>query len=889
MADDLTDRLNAALEDRYRVEHKLGEGGMATVYLAEDRKHERQVALKVLRPELAAVIGAERFLAEIKTTAKLQHPNILPLHDSGEADGFLFYVMPYVEGESLRDRLERDRQLPVEEAVRIASEVAEALEYAHEHGVIHRDVKPENILLHAGRPLVADFGIALAVNVGGGHRMTETGLSLGTPHYMSPEQATGDAHVGPGTDVYALGCVLYEMLVGDPPYIGSTPQMILGKIISGGPASATEARSAVPSNVDAVIRKALEKLPADRFRSAADCGTALADPGFRYGVKAGLGTPPPRWLSRAAVAGWVAALVLGAGWMMSARETEAPPEVRRFSLTYPEETGPSEWLALTPDGSALIMADRSRGSSTATRPFSLEVHRFVDLSSVLIPGSTNGFDPVVSPGGDLVAFGGFESVSVAALDGSEAEVVAEEGGFGLRWGEDGNLYYSSIATRGIARVPSSGGSVEPVLEPGEDELLAYYQPVGDSGRGLFAATALDESWTRIEGVDLDTRERTVITEGVRPFLLGDILVFARGESVYAGRMDLGALQIVDGPVRVVEFVGSTGTDAMFTLSSSGDLAYWTGGELLEPVRELIWVGRDGADSPVDSGWLEQFVSVAISPDGTRAALAVSEAEDADFWLDTEVWVKDLDDGPERRLTNYRGVNYRPVWAPDGASVAFITDRDGMFAVYTVPVDGIGAPQLLLHHPDRDIDEVFWSSDGDWLVYRTGQSDGDRDIYARRLRPDTATIVVSALPDVDEMAPALSPNGRWLAYVSNEAGEREVWVRAFPDVGLGSRRVSRGGQAVEPVWSADGTELFFTTGEGRVALEITDTQSFVTGEMRVLHEREAGYFMHQYNRMYAYDGRGDRFLMIREATREADPSQLILVQNFLEEVKAGLGN
>ena len=205
---------------------------MATVYLAQDLKHHRQVAIKVLRPELAAVIGAERFLAEIRTTANLQHPHILPLLDSGEADGFLFYVMPFVEGESLRDRLHREKQLPIDDAVRIATEVASALDYAHRHGVIHRDIKPENILLHDGQALVADFGIALAASKAGGARMTETGMSLGTPHYMSPEQAMGEREIDARTDVYALGCVIYEMLVGEPPFTGPTAQAIVAKVMT---------------------------------------------------------------------------------------------------------------------------------------------------------------------------------------------------------------------------------------------------------------------------------------------------------------------------------------------------------------------------------------------------------------------------------------------------------------------------------------------------------------------------------------------------------------------------------------------------------------------------------------------------------------------------------
>ena len=236
---DAISRLNAALEGRYAIQRELGEGGMAKVYLADDLKHERKVALKVLKPELAAVVGAERFLAEIKTTANLQHPHVLPLFDSGEADSFLFYVMPFVQGETLHDRIDREKQLPVGEAVALASKVAGALQHAHEHGVVHRDIKPGNILIQGGEPVVADFGIALAVGAGGGSRLTETGLSVGTPYYMSPEQATGDQGVGPASDIYALACVLYEMLVGEAPYLGNTAQAVLGKIIAGDPVSAT--------------------------------------------------------------------------------------------------------------------------------------------------------------------------------------------------------------------------------------------------------------------------------------------------------------------------------------------------------------------------------------------------------------------------------------------------------------------------------------------------------------------------------------------------------------------------------------------------------------------------------------------------------------------------
>ncbi|HJR34780.1 MAG TPA: serine/threonine-protein kinase, partial [Gemmatimonadales bacterium] len=251
-------RLSAALSDRYRIDRELGQGGMATVYLAQDLRHDRKVALKVLKPELAAVLGADRFVVEIKTTAALQHPHILPLFDSGTAYGFLYYVMPYIQGETLRSKLDRETQLGIEEAVRITRDVADALDYAHRHGVIHRDIKPENILLHDGRPMVADFGIALAVSAAAGGRMTETGMSLGTPHYMSPEQATADKEISARSDVYSLASVLYEMLTGSPPHTGSSAQQIIMKIIAEPVAPVTALRKSVPPHVAAALAKALE-------------------------------------------------------------------------------------------------------------------------------------------------------------------------------------------------------------------------------------------------------------------------------------------------------------------------------------------------------------------------------------------------------------------------------------------------------------------------------------------------------------------------------------------------------------------------------------------------------------------------------------------------------
>ncbi|HEX9283926.1 MAG TPA: serine/threonine-protein kinase, partial [Gemmatimonadales bacterium] len=282
---DLPESLREALADRYAIERELGRGGMATVYLAEDRKHRRPVAIKVLHPELAAALGAERFLREIEIAARLQHPHILPLYDSGSAGGQLYYVMPYVEGESLRDRLSREQQLPLEDALRIATEVAGALAYAHSHGIVHRDIKPENIMLSGGTAVVADFGIAHAVTAAGeGHDLTQTGTIIGTPAYMSPEQATGSAELDGRSDEYSLACVVYEMVVGEPPFTGPTAQAIIARHSLDMVSPPSIVRATIPDAVEDAILRALAKVPADRYPTTALFAEALNTPSRATGA-----------------------------------------------------------------------------------------------------------------------------------------------------------------------------------------------------------------------------------------------------------------------------------------------------------------------------------------------------------------------------------------------------------------------------------------------------------------------------------------------------------------------------------------------------------------------------------------------------------------------------
>ena len=356
---DVLETLRAALAERYAVERELGRGGMATVFLAEDLKHHRPVAIKVLHQELAAALGAERFLREIETAARLQHPHILPLYDSGRADGFLFYVMPYVEGESLRDRLVREKQLSLEETLRITSEVAGALAYAHSHGVVHRDIKPENIMLSGGTAVVADFGIARAVSAAGaGQHLTQTGTVIGTPAYMSPEQATGSEEIDGRSDQYSLACVTYEMLVGEPPFTGPTPQAVMARHSLDSVSPPSIVRATIPDGVEDAILRALSKVPADRFATAALYAEALQQPSATSGPMRRVTRPAPRWagVPRGVVLAGIVVMVAVAGWGVFGGRRARPGaganglDPRRIAVQYFEDLSPKKDLAYLADG-----------------------------------------------------------------------------------------------------------------------------------------------------------------------------------------------------------------------------------------------------------------------------------------------------------------------------------------------------------------------------------------------------------------------------------------------------------------------------------------------------------------------------------------------------------
>jgi serine/threonine-protein kinase len=886
-------RLNDALEDRYVVERELGEGGMATVFLAEDLKHKRKVALKVLKPELAAVVGAERFLTEIETTANLQHPHILPLFDSGEADGFLFYVMPFVEGESLRDRLQREKQLPVDEAVRIAVDMAEALDYAHRHGVVHRDIKPGNVLMHEGRPLIADFGIAIAVGAAGGARLTETGLSVGTPFYMSPEQATGDQGVGAPSDIYSLACVLYEMLVGEPPYVGATAQAVLGKIISGGAISATEHRRSIPVHVDAALRRALEKLAADRFPTAKDFAAALQDPSFRHGI-AGAAQAAGTW-NLVSVGATAAAIVFAGLFAWSAARPEAPRPLTRLAVVMPEGE------EMTGFGAFDISADGRTvayyGPTEAEGQPGIWARRLDRLEGAPVWESAN--PPALSPDGSQVAFRamGRAGIRVESLVGGGGRYVAEDLDslltYRLRWGPEGEwIYFESlgIPQKRIFRVPAVGGAAELVVtlhdSVGGDGGSNHYFDVLPTGEGALVEHT-PQSGPEIHAVDFATGESTLLVAGQFPRYASGYVLFgsADGMSLMAAPFDPRSMELTGDPTTVAE--GLTAPNAgwsYFAASQEGTLVY-TAGTVTERIYEVVRVTREGLATSVDPTFSfdpgDNNRSLALSPEGDRLALTI-----LDDVGNYDIWVKELPDGPVARVSFQDGWDVRPRWTPDGRVMyqAMFNNTNQDMRVVAKNAAGTGDPMVIMNS-ELPLWEAEYTPDMTWLVGRTGgatTAPGGRDVWAMEIGVDSVPRNLLVTP-YDEKAIDLSPDGRWLLYESDETGQNEIYVRPFPNVNDDKVTISTGG-GVMPRWARSGREIFYIDEDRDFVAAAVETEPrFRVTERTTLFPIPQGMLFRTSEQYALYDpAPDDRSFYIFRAVQVEEPRRdLIYVQNWLE--------
>ena len=877
------DRLTAALADRYTMERELGQGGMATVYLARDLRHDRQVAVKVLRPELSAILGADRFLHEIKTTANLQHPHILALHDSGEADGLVYYVMPFIEGESLRDRLNREHQLPVDDAVRIAREVADALQYAHQHGVVHRDIKPENILLHGGHALVADFGIALAASRSdGSSRMTETGMSLGTPHYMAPEQAMGEKEITPKADVYALGCVLYEMLCGEPPFTGPTAQAIIARVMTEAPRSLTLQRHTVPPQLEAVTRMALEKLPADRFASAALFASALANPGSIPLMPAVTGAMPQalgraarirQWSVTAGVGALAAAIGAGLwGWLGPA-PSRLPAPVVRFGIVLPHGTEPvganGSTIAFSPDGSRIIYVGK------ATTGQRLYTRGLDQLDPVPIPGSEGGILPFFSNDGQSIGFRQGNRLVKVALAGGPVTALCDLAGatFGATWTAGDTIIFSGDS--GLMQVPAAGGKPSPVAKPGAGEQFLWPEIL--PGGRVVVFSVFGNGSLRLAALTRRTGEiKRLTTPGGYPRYVqqGFLMVSDPSGVVSAVPFDPRRAEATGPAVPIADKLStSLNGDQNVGVSRSGQFAFQA-----SPAagNRLVLVDRGGAarETGSDTGYYE---APRLSPDGRRVAVS----RYADNNLNTQdIWVLDLAQHSRTRLT-FDTTAAWPLWTPDGRRVAYSrTVDDSTTSIYWIPADGSGAPERLLTAPGRWWPYAFGPG-GQSLVYHGFPRAGAKaEIGQLSLDADRKfqQLVAGAFHNWD---PSLSPDGHWIAYASDESGRGEVYVRPYPGPG-GKWQISLEG-GTEPKWAGTGREIFYRNGEQMMAAAVRTQPGFEVGTRTRLF---SGPYVQLSNQSTNYDVTrdGQQFLMLQPV--QGTEQSLYVTLNWFDNVSAG---
>ncbi|HEX6316874.1 MAG TPA: protein kinase, partial [Gemmatimonadaceae bacterium] len=674
-------QLQEALANRYRLERELGVGGMATVYLARDLRHDRDVAIKVLHPELGAVLGAERFLAEIKTTAKLQHPHILPLLDSGEAGG-LFYVMPYVSGDTLRARLNRERQLPVEECVRIAREVAGALAHAHAAGVVHRDIKPENILLQDGHALVSDFGIALAVEQAGGTRLTHTGLSLGTPQYMAPEQATGEKTIDARADIYSLGAVLYETLTGEPPFAGPTAQAIVARVITETPRSISTQRRAVPEHIEQAVFRALEKLPADRFASAGEFTAALEgrQPTRTIGSTRRRPDVRPRGAGIGVVVGVaVTAAAIGgvAAWRLKPSSPSAGSVARAVIPLARGQLLSMRFSAfdISPDGSVLAYVSDAGGRS------SLFLRPLADTSSTMIPGTENSNAPFFSADGNWIGFFASGRLVKVPRDGGVPITIADAPSLpvGVSWGDDGTILYAVGGE--LFRVESDGRAAPAVVKAssGGREVGAIRFPWFLAG----SREALITADSGIAIMELASGEVQWLLRGSQARYLptGHLMYDDDEGRIRLVAFDLRRKRVIGTSVPAFEaFRGSGGGSSFFAVSSTGTLVYMPGGFQ----RSLVWVDRHGRETPLP---LEQrgYRFPKISPDGRLIAVTVDPRP-------SSVWVIDPENGSANPITPPGSHSIAAIWSPDGQRVAYMSQGD----LNVLPREGGTLPKALLN-------------------------------------------------------------------------------------------------------------------------------------------------------------------------------------------------
>ena len=805
---DVAEQLREGLRDRYAVDRELGRGGMAIVFLADDVRHGRKVALKVLRPDFTESIGVERFQREIRTAAQLNHPNILSVLDSGEVAGFLFYVTPFIEGASLRERLDAEKQLPVPDAVRITMEVADALAYAHERGVVHRDIKPENILFQAGHALVADFGIAAAMG-DGSDRLTQTGMAIGTPNYMSPEQATGESRADPRSDLYSLAAVTYEMLLGVPPHVGPSPQATLARRLVEPPQSIRVVRDTVPVPVEAAVLRALARSPVDRFQGVRDFAAALTADSVATTLLPARPSRRPRAAAVGAIGAIAGVAVIVTAAVFAARTLGSRPPVVEGARALTSDPGAELFPSLSPDGQWVVYS-RQDGARRHLFLMGVGGRNAIPLAA----DSTSDDDqPAFSPDGAQIAFRSSRDGGGIFVMGKTGESVRRVTRTGYRPTWAPNADRIAYVTENIELIPQNTGVPSELWMADVSTGATHQLPARDAVQPSWSPHGHRIAYTLrspLHGVRIDIW--TIGADGGDAVQVTDDAATdwnatwaPDGRYLYFVSDRGGSMNL--WRVRIDEKTGKTRgePEAIVTPATSlAHISFAADGKHLAYSSAAVGINIQRARFDPEAGtfagdptWItngsRRWSSPDPSPDGSRVAF---------YDLDhSHLYVADADGGNLRQITSDSASDRVARWSPDGAMLAFYSNRGGPAQLWHVRPDG---SELRAWSP-TGVTLAAWSTDGKRLAGASPERAGTAVLF------DADDGNVEHLPpppkDVAPFAPnSFSPDDRVIA-----------GFIGFGDVGIVTydrstrryeRLTSNGGW---PVWLPDGRRMLYVAG------------------------------------------------------------------------------
>ncbi len=872
----------------YKILEKIGEGGMGIVYKAEDMKLKRIVALKFL-PSNA--LGTEeekaRFIREAQAAASLNHPNIATIYEIDEVEGEIFIAMEYIDGQTLKEKI-NSGPLKIKEAVKIACQVADGLNAAHEKGITHRDIKSANVMLtEKGQAKIMDFGLAkMAARTG----LTKEGTTLGTIAYMSPEQSRGE-HVDHRSDIWSLGVVLYEMVSGQLPFKGEYETAMVYSILSVDPEPLTALRTGVPIALDGIAAKAMAKEPDARYQhvdelpvdlKAIDLKSIDTSKILTTTITEKTVPQPSRW--RRAVP-WkivVPMLVVStiitavAVWFITKQGPPAPKHVKEFAINFPVNIRlVNQGLAISPDGTQLVYVANDGDSRK------LYLRNMDQLDAVPLSGTDGAANPFFSPDGRWVGFHAGGRLKKVLLTGGNPVIICEVGTDwgGAAWGNEDNIILGSEGS-GLMIVSASGGTPQPLTTP--DGATTHRWPeILPGGKGvLFTiwpsrlhSTSFFKN-ARIAVFSFETKDWQSLLKGGSSahYASTGHIVYARIGGLMAVPFDISNLIVTDSPVPIIDnVVISILGFANFNISGEGSLVYIRGSASTAD-RTLVWVDRSGNATPLTKEQ-NRYSTPRISPDGRQVALAITDDEEL-----ISIWVYNIESSTLSQLTFHNNSTREPVWDPEGKRVAYRYSKDGTYNICWKPADGSGEEMLLLKR-DQFTSAASWSPDGESFAFYEINPMTSRDICILSIKDDSTSVFVAT--DANQTSPVFSPDGEWIVYTSNETGRYEVFVQPYPVTGAKYRISNDGG--IGPVWAPDGRELFYLNGDKMMVVAIETRPVFKQGTPQLLFEGR--YLSSTYRAGYDIHPDGERFLMIKTEGESTTVNRINVVLNWFEELKS----